>query len=254
MFLLNLSAWLLVSARSKSAISVPLIVAISFSSPPLTAHAYASLTVIVRPGLTTLPMKNEPVASSRSEQVEFEFHCEDSRILGHERERRITAGAIERGRGDAGVNEAMLLRTGCEVRHGQSDFPRFEPRNLDCESPYRLLPAKLSRTRVSKRRSFGLNEDIGRFPGLSIASDECRRRSILRASEQMDAAATAAVPPPCNLQRVPLKLDRPWGTAPTGVIVREGGRSITTGACGRGCPAFAGHDFGMFGSHGRDKL
>jgi hypothetical protein len=43
----------------------------------------------------------------------------------------IAAGAIERGRKDAGVNAAVLLRIGCDVRHGQSDFPRFEQRYLD---------------------------------------------------------------------------------------------------------------------------
>jgi hypothetical protein len=43
-------------ARSKSAINVPLIVAISFSSLPLIANAPASQTEIVRPGFTTLPL------------------------------------------------------------------------------------------------------------------------------------------------------------------------------------------------------
>ena len=63
----------------------------------------------------------------------------------------MAAGAIERGREDAGVNEVMLLRVGCDTRHGRSDSPQ---RNLDSKSPHRSRPPKLSQTRVSKRRSF----------------------------------------------------------------------------------------------------
>lgn len=117
---------------------MPLIVAISFSLPPLMANAYASQTE-GPPGFHDFAPENEPVASGRSEQVEFEFHREDSRVRGHQLERRIAAGAIERGREDAGVNEAMLLRVGCDARHGQSDPLQ---RNLDSQSPHRLLPAK----------------------------------------------------------------------------------------------------------------
>ena len=84
----------------------------------------------------------------------------------------MAAGAIERGREDAGVNEAMLLRVGCDTQHGRSDSPQ---RNLDSESPIASCPPKLSQTGVSKRRSFDLNKDTARFPGFG---DESRRPSM----------------------------------------------------------------------------
>src|ERR1700722_3676194 len=57
----------LIPARPESAIKVPVMVAISFSSPPSIAKAFPSQTVIVRPGFTTFPLKRKrsPRAGAR---------------------------------------------------------------------------------------------------------------------------------------------------------------------------------------------
>jgi hypothetical protein len=40
------------------------------------------------------------------------------------------------------VNEAMLPRVGCGIRHGQRDFPGLEPRDFNAKRAHHLLPAK----------------------------------------------------------------------------------------------------------------
>jgi hypothetical protein len=60
-------------------------------------------------GLEDAPAKQKIIASRRGDEVGLEFDGQNRRIVGHQRERGIAAGGIERSRDDAGVDEAMLL-------------------------------------------------------------------------------------------------------------------------------------------------
>jgi hypothetical protein len=73
-------------------------------------------------GLEDARPKQKIIASSRGDEVGLEFDGQNRRIVGHQRERGIAAGGIERGRDDAGVDKAMLLRIRGGVRHPQFDL------------------------------------------------------------------------------------------------------------------------------------
>ncbi|MDD1748459.1 MAG: hypothetical protein LUO89_01150 [Methanothrix sp.] len=104
------------SSRSKSAINVPVIVAINFSSAPFTANTCASHTVIVRPGFTT-PPKTKLLTSRRGEEVSLELDREYVCIIRHKRKGRVAACIVEGGRYDTGVYETMMLCVGFGVGH-----------------------------------------------------------------------------------------------------------------------------------------
>src|SRR5262245_38303216 len=86
--------------------------------------------------------KYKTLTFSRRKQVCLEFYGEYGRIIGHKRERCVSARIVQHGCYDTGMHETRVLCIRCNVGHRQFDFSRLQAYNLDTEGFHHLLLVK----------------------------------------------------------------------------------------------------------------